>query len=334
MSERRVPARVTAILNPETGRHRAEQLESLLRNILGRQFEVAVLRSTYPGEATALARDAAPNSSIVIAVGGDGTVAEVAAGIIDTPASLAIVPTGTANVIARGLGLPINPARAARLLLRPTTRRYLDIAISGDRVALHMAGAGFDAQMVRDARRELKRVAAWLAYLPPALKHAFGPGWDFTITVDGEVIRTHARMVLVANDPVVLNPRLRIGVGVEPDDGLLDVCIFQPPNARAVLSLSLWTLLGRVNRSRHFRQLKGRDVRLDATPPAPVELDGDDAGTTPLHLRVRPGAIPIVVPARKRGNQRATKRSSSDCPSSEVDAHAVEPSSGRPHCLG
>lgn len=290
------PARATAILNPETGRRRAADLERMLQQTLERRFELTVVRSRFPGDARQLAREAACAAEVVIAVGGDGTVAEVASGIIDTSATLAIVPTGSTNVIARGLGIPLRPASAARLLLRPTKLRYLDVAVCGDRVALHMAGSGLDALMMRDANRSLKRLAAWVAYVPPALRHLAGQSWRFDLTIDGVSSQYDAGMVLVANGSFVLNQWFPVGRDIRPDDGVLDVLIFAPPHRLASVSMVLWLIAGRVFQSRHFIQLRGSSVRIAADPAAPVEIDGDYIGETPVELSVRPGAIAFVVP--------------------------------------
>lgn len=289
--------RATAIVNPQTGRRGPDALAEMLRATLERRYALTIAETRHPNEAPALARAAAQDSDILIAVGGDGTVADVASGLLGTEAALAIVPTGSTNVIARGLGIPLNPRSAARLLLRPTERRRLDVALGGKRVMLHMAGCGFDALMMRDARRSLKRVAAWLAYVPPALKHLAGQPWNFEITLDGKTMTVDARMVLVANGSFVLGRWFEVGEDIRPDDGLLDVIIFSPRRPHEVATLCLWAALGQTARSRHVRQLRGTHVRIDATPSAPTELDGDYVGSTPLELRIEPAALQVIVPA-------------------------------------
>lgn len=259
-----------------------------------------ILRTGYPGAARDLAREAAETSDMVLAVGGDGTVADVASGLIGTNVPLAIIPTGSANAVARSLGIPLQPAAAARILLRPHATRTLDVAMTPERAVVHMAGSGYDALVMRDAQRPLKRLARWLAYLPPAVRHLTAPLTDYRITVDGETTAVAARMVLVANGAFVLDPWLRFGNDIRPDDGILDVCIYTPPTLGATISLLLWFLLGRVGRSRHARRLRGRHVLIEATPPAPIELDGDYAGSTPLEMRVCPAAIRVVVPWEPR----------------------------------
>ncbi|MDI3339223.1 MAG: hypothetical protein QJR03_01700, partial [Sphaerobacter sp.] len=198
---------------------------------------------------------------------------------------------------ARALGIPLRPPAAARLLLHPHRTRALDVAVAGGRALVHMGGSGFDALIMRGAQPSLKRIARWLAYVPPALKHLRAPEFHYRVTVDGTTEETRARMVLVANGSFVLDPWFRVGEGIRHDDGVLDVCIFTPPNFWGMITLVLWFLAGRVERSRHLRHLRGREIRIDAAPPAPVELDGDYAGTTPIELRVHPAAVQVIVPA-------------------------------------
>src|SRR5690606_18304550 len=101
--ERRLTTRprATAIINPHTGRREAHELEAMLQSTLGRVYDVRVLRTGYPGEARDLARQSAKSSDVVLAVGGDGTVADVASGLVGSNTPLAIIPTGSANAVAR-----------------------------------------------------------------------------------------------------------------------------------------------------------------------------------------------------------------------------------------
>jgi diacylglycerol kinase (ATP) len=287
----------TAILNPETGRLQTDDLERILRRILEPCYTLTIQRSKYPGEVRRLARQAADHSELVIAVGGDGTVSEVASGILETASALALVPSGSTNMTARALGIPTDPAEAARSLLGPTTRRCLDVAVDNDnRCFLHMVGVGLDALTMRDASQSLKRVVGWLAYVPPVLSHLDDQIYRYQITVDSSTIIVDARMVLIANGSFLLHPRFPVGREIRMDDGLLDVCIFTPPDFASAAAVAGWFALGRVDWSRHFLQYTGKAVRIESDPPAPIEFDGDFVGMTPLDVRVRPSAIPIVVP--------------------------------------
>lgn len=297
MTER---TRAIAIMNPNTGRLPADKIAWFIGKLLEQSYDVEFQYSTYGGEEKRLASEAAdqPDVKLVIAVGGDGTVAHVAAGIIDKQIDMAIIPNGSTNVVARGLGIPGDPFRATRALQRDMAPRWIDVGVSGDRVILHMAGSGLDSLMFRDTRPAMKRFFAWLAYVPPALKHLGIRPWRFQITVDGQEFETDARMVLVANGSFVVNPRFEVGRDIKIDDGYLDLLVFRPPNVAASLSLAGWITLGKAHRSRYVYQIKARSLRIDSKPPAPVEFDGDYVGETPFEVEVRPRALHIMVPSR------------------------------------
>jgi len=220
----------------------------------------------------------------------------VAGAVIGTGKPVAIIPTGSTNVIARNLGIPLKPRKAIELLLSETKLRTLDAAVSGERVMLHMAGSGLDAIVMRNATRSLKRVAAWMAYVPPMLANLTRARWRFELTLDGEQLTCNAGMILVANGGFVLRPRFPAGDNIAADDGYLDVCIFTPDGLLQAWSVICWLVLGRIQRSRHMRQIRVRTVSIKAQPPAPVELDGDFAGFTPLEMRILPAAVHFLVP--------------------------------------
>lgn len=287
----------TAILNPHTGRRSAEDVEAILREVLSAHLRLTIVRTRRPGDAIGLGRAAARHSDFVIAVGGDGTVSEVAAGLLGSNTKLAIIPTGSTNVIARSFNIPNEPRRAARSLLGTLKTRTIDAIQVEDRIALHMVGCGFDALMMEDAVPMLKRTTAWFAYVPAAIKHMSGRPWTFQITVDDRQISTDAKMVLVANGAFVLDPRFEVGRGIRPDDGILDVIVFTPPNLAAATEIASRLAIGRIERSSYVRQYTGKHVRIESEPPAPVECDGDVIGVTPVTLDIIPAAVTLLVPA-------------------------------------
>jgi diacylglycerol kinase (ATP) len=286
----------TAILNPTTGRRGADEVESLLHEVLSQHMRLTIVRTRRAGDAISLGRAAARQSDLVIAVGGDGTVSEVANGMLGSNARLAIIPTGSTNVIARSFNIPNEPRRAARALLGELESKTIDVIRLENRFALHMVGCGFDAQMIGDAVPTLKRAAAWMAYVPAAIKHVTGSPWTFTITIDGRTISTVAKMVLVANGAFVLDPRFEVGRGIRSDDGLLDVIVFTPPNLAATTEIASRLATGRIDRSQYVRQFKGKHIRIESDPIAPVECDGDVVGMTPVEMDILPAALTLLIP--------------------------------------
>jgi YegS/Rv2252/BmrU family lipid kinase len=300
MSDRMV---ATAILNPNTGRRGADEIEALMREVLAPHMDLTIVRTRRAGDAVSLGRAAARESDHVIAVGGDGTVNEVANGMLTGRAQLAIIPTGSTNVVARSFGIPNEPRFAARALLGNVQPKSIDvIRMDNNRIALHMIGSGFDAQMMGDAVPMLKRAAAWMAYVPAALKHVTGSNWSFNITVDDQTVSTIAKMVLVANGGFVLDPRFEVGTNIRSDDGLLDVIVFNPPNLAATTEIASRIAIGQVDRSQYVQQYTGKHVRIESDPSAPVECDGDVIGSTPVEMRIVPAALTVLVPVSERGD--------------------------------
>jgi diacylglycerol kinase (ATP) len=259
-----------------------------------RRLEVRTVRSS--DEAVAAARDAASSAGTVIAVGGDGTVSDVATGMLGTDAVLGIVATGSTNIVARGLGIPASPEAAIRLLAGTHRVRAIDVGRCGDRCFLHMAGAGFDAEIFRGTSRSLKRSLGWLAYLPAAARALRTAPALVRVTVDGTVLTTRSPLVLVANGGAIVTPALALYPDITVDDGWLDILVFStvtPPQIVAALGL---TGLRRLHRSPHVRRLRGREVRIEADPPLPIQLDGDVRGETPRTMVIVPRGLKVIVP--------------------------------------
>jgi len=157
-------ANLCIIFNPAAGARRRARLYVALDVLYGLGVQFELLETSAPGDAEKLARLAAHKDRIVVAAGGDGTIAEVAAGLEGTSALLGLLPLGTANVFALEMAVPLNPKEAARaLLLGRSTCVYPGLLKRGDasdRLFIQMVGVGLDAVVVHR--------------LPPGLKRAFG----------------------------------------------------------------------------------------------------------------------------------------------------------------
>jgi diacylglycerol kinase (ATP) len=179
----------------------------------------------------------------------------------------------------------------------------VDIGQLGDgRYFALMAGAGWDAEVMSFATRELKDRWGFGAYLFAGLRRAVTPHTPttFTITVDGSSFEVRAATVIVANvgqlvyDLVPMD--LRIGPGVSFEDGLLDVCIFAPSSLTDVAAV-LWRVASRryVGDNRLI-YLQASEIRIECDPPTITQVDGDLAGYTPLVARAVPGGVKVLRP--------------------------------------
>ncbi len=292
--------RAFVVVNPAAGGARTRRVWPALREALqrlGLDFEFAV--TTGPGAATALARGAARDGwPLVVAVGGDGTVNEVVDGLTDpiegARATLGILMTGRGGDVCRNLGVPADPALAARRLVEGAEARLdLGLAEWGDRPPRHFvnaAGAGFDAVVAERARASpgsgtlpylravLESLAAHRA-VPATIQVDEAPEWSGRLTA-----------AVVANG-AHYGGGMKIAPAADPADGWLDLVVL---GELGRLELLRW--LPTVYRGRHLANPKvttrpGRTIRIAASPPVPVHVDGESAGTTPVRLSVRPGAL-------------------------------------------
>ena len=142
------------IFNPAAGARRRAKLYSALDVLYGLGIQFQLLETSARGDAEKFARMAADQGRIVVAAGGDGTIAEVAAGLAGTQALLGILPLGTANVFALEMSVPLNPREAARtLLMGRSASVYPGILKRGDltdRLFIQMVGVGLDSDYHRD----------------------------------------------------------------------------------------------------------------------------------------------------------------------------------------
>jgi YegS/Rv2252/BmrU family lipid kinase len=233
---------------------------------------------------------------MVIAVGGDGTVADVATGIHGSPAALGIVPTGSTNIGARSLGIPANPAAALALFGGSYRLRSIDVGRSDGRSFVHIAGAGFDAELFRAANPVWKRRLGWFAYFPAAVAALRLPPSEVRITTDEALLETRSPLVLIANGGSAIAPDFRIYPGIAVDDGWLDVLVFTPSTPAQIAATLGFASRQRLDRSPHVTYRRARTVTIEAAPPLLVELDGDPRGVTPRQFRVEPLALRVVTP--------------------------------------
>jgi diacylglycerol kinase (ATP) len=290
---------VLAVINPATGRRPAEDIAELLRQeSAARGITLYVEITRHPGHAVELVRNRPDLVDTIIAVGGDGTVSDVVTGAAGSPITIAIIPAGSTNMIAKDLGVPVDLHEAARVALGDGEAVSIDVAVAGDTTFIHMAGAGFDAALMRDASRALKRKIGWLAYFPPAIKHLRYPTFVVSAIIDDVEIVMTARIVLLALGSSIALPRFPVGEGIDRTDGILDVCIFNPPSLLATLSSLGWIALGHPGRSRWHHQFRGRHVILSADRPVPFEVDGDPLGTLPVDVRVSERKVQVIIPSR------------------------------------
>lgn len=298
-------ARVLLIANPAAARTRPTAVDTIMRTLRAAGWSAEVLATGGPGDARRLAEYGVAERVDVVAVfGGDGTTMQAAAALVGTDVALGVIPGGTGNLLAGNLRIPTHPARAAKALVTARPKLF-DLGRmdrpSGPQYFAVACGAGYDARVMSETLSEHKRRWGMAAYVATTLRLIREVrNAAHVITIDGVEWDANAAMVLVANCGEVIPPFIRLGAGIRPDDGLLDVIVVRADSfgqsVRAVYDL-LRTAQTGGSEDTFVGYARGREIRVETHPVQPVQLDGEPGGVTPFTVTVVPSAIKIMVPS-------------------------------------
>ncbi len=304
--------RVLSIVNPAAGRARDRNVSGAIADALSGRAEIADRRVEAADDAARWARGADREGfDLVVAAGGDGTVGQVAAGLIACRSSIpmAIVPLGTANILASAAGIPADPDKALDLL-RTGVPVSFDAGqlVDRNRFFLISAGVGHPGRVMAAADGRLKSRFGMLAYVIAAVRDLRRLRNErFEVESDGELHVLGAHSLLVINFGDLGWMGLTLGPS-DPQDGMLEIGAIRSPSV-AGYALALHDLIRRRHYgSRHLRYLRGRRFTIRTARPVPVEVDGDPAGTTPVTVQVIPQAVRILVPAGSSSRTGAEER--------------------------
>ncbi len=287
------------LVNPISGRRSgADAVDRFRAALEGSDLSCRVRPTQAAGDAALFAREEAERgTAIVVAAGGDGTVNEVASGLLEAPESptaLALLPRGTSNLVARHLGVPLVPEGAARAL-RDGTPTPMDVGIANGRVFLACVGVGWDAHVVERLSARRKGNIGFHSYAIPIVQAVRGYRQQpmRVETVDGDVAEGVLTLVLNTRPYAAL---FTPAPAASTRDGLLDVLVLR---RGAILDLARWALRavqGRLVDDHGATYLRTRSLRIEADAPLPFQRDGDVGGTTPVDILVRPGALRVIRP--------------------------------------
>jgi YegS/Rv2252/BmrU family lipid kinase len=294
-----VSKRIHVVINPAAGQ--PEPILHILNSVFRQadvQWDVSITREF--GDATRLARQAAQGGAdIVVAYGGDGTVMEVANGLVGTKVPLGVVPGGTGNVLSIELDIPQASDEAAQLLVSPDAQtQKVDVGQSGEKVFLLRAYVGFDAQRIQLTTREMRDRYGRMAYLIAALKAIpESKAIPYRLTLDNEDVECEGFTCIVQNAGNMGVPGLSLVPDVSISDGLLDVIVIH-----GLDPLSLASALGSIADTPldpdRFHHWQAREITIATDSPQTVIGDGEAWGATPITIEVLPGAVRTIGPSR------------------------------------
>ena len=303
------------VFNPNAGS--AERVE-VLRELVEKNGRIELCRTEARGDAADLAAKAVKDGrQFVLAAGGDGTVSEVVAGLMDAREQdktrpmpvLLVIPMGTGNDLRRTFDLPEEPAEALALLDAGETRPLdvirwtLDPHDGGETKrgwCVNVAAGGFAAKLKQVLTPEVKKAWGPLAYGRAALGSAgeLVPH-EMTFTVDGGPPQTASIMNVVAANARFAGGGIEVAPHADPSDGLIELVAASPGKWTEMVSVTARLLAGELDESKHVFRVPAKTLVLEGNPPLPFNIDGDFAGEGRLSLEIVPGPLQILVPKPK-----------------------------------
>lgn len=292
------PEKILFIINPISGGKDKEGIKNLIFNELrASDFDVHLRITEYAGHAMALAAWAvAEEFDVVVAVGGDGTLNEVAGQLVGTNIPVGIIPYGSGNGLARHLKIPLNASKALRTI-KEGIRISMDTGALNGRPFFNMAGVGLDAKIAHIFATNKKR--GFKNYIKLALKELVGlEPTRYQIIVDGQFYHEDIYFVSIANSPQFGND-MNIAKDATVRDGLFDVCIFN--------AFPLWmvpwygvAMKLKILKSKHLKIVQGKKIEIVGDATFYAHTDGEAflveerAG-----IEMFPLSLHIIVPKSK-----------------------------------
>jgi len=294
--------KATLIANPKTGRYGSRRLRPI-QDVASRLESLGIKIDLHltggPGEATEIATRVAHNGgSDVIVAGGDGTINEAIQGLAGTTARLAIIPRGTANVLARELGLPLDDEQAVAVAAQGNSRNiYLGLAIDetthARRHFVLMAGIGLDASVVGGVQPSLKKRIGKGAFWISGLSHL--ASWNpqpFILEINGsKYTATFAAIGKAAK----YGGDLAITPGARLDQREFEICIIQTRSRLRYLHLLSYAMRNGMPRNIPEVQFVNA-LTVKAHGDAPVQVDGELIGHLPMRFEIAPHSLKVIVP--------------------------------------
>lgn len=288
--------RLVFIVNPKSGVQKKNNiLEVIEENIDTSKFDYSIEFTNEPGHATEISQSqVAAGADIVVAVGGDGSVNEVARGLIHSKAVLGIIPAGSGNGLANFLKIPTNYKKALDVINQINTTK-IDTGSINDKLFVSIAGIGFDGLIARKFIESKRR--GFLSYLRIVSEEypTYKPK-KYKIVYNGKEIKTRALFIAFANSDQ-FGYGTAIAPGARIDDGLLDVCIAAKPaiiDLPVLASLLYWR---KIDKSKYLELFKAKEIQVQSKKKRWVNIDGESMKLDKkLVIKVHPGSLNIIVP--------------------------------------
>jgi YegS/Rv2252/BmrU family lipid kinase len=271
--------KILFIINPISGGHKKEKIIYSIPKILdNNRFEISISRTQFAGHATEIAKNAVKNNvDIVVAVGGDGTINEVASPLVNSKTALGIIPCGSGNGLARDLGISLKYKKALQqineLIIKP-----IDVGVCNNQLFISVAGIGFDAKVAHDFNRGKKR--KFLGYAWAILKDfCFAKDQNFEIELEDEIIIDKFFFITIANCSQ-WGYNVKVAPEAKLEDGIFHVVLCKKPSFFLIIPFGISVLLKKIVSSKYCIIKTSKKIKLYSETKLFYHIDGDAKGVT------------------------------------------------------
>lgn len=288
--------KILFIINPVSGGRSLKKIpEQIKAGIDASMYQFEIKYTETAGHARFIATEAVnQKTDIIVAVGGDGTMNEVASCLIHSDSLLGIIPVGSGNGLARHLGIPLSVNRAIKLI-NGGHYQMIDTATVNEKPFISIAGVGYDALIARKFAGSKKRgfsnylrivVQTFIKYKPK----------KYQINIDGNRIKTRALFISFANSNQ-FGYQAQIAPKAKLNDGLLDICIVQKPGLFEMPLIANLVLLKMIDKSPHVKIIPAKEVIIERKKRKYVNIDGEALKMgKKLEIKIVPSSLKVIIP--------------------------------------
>lgn len=292
------PKQIAFIINPIAGRKKSGNIAE----IIGKNLELAQWDPTFyytenPGHGTNIVKEIIKEGiTTIVAVGGDGTINEVASACVNKPVKLGVIPRGSGNGLARELKIPISPARAISCINKDFTSK-IDVGYINGKSFFCTCGTGFDAKIGHKFAKNSKR--GFLTYVKITILEYFKfKPKKLKIVIDDDKIKRKVFLITIANAKQYGNNAF-IAPDAKLDDGYFDICILKPFPWYKSAFLGIRLFNGTINKSKYLEITRAKKIVLPKKKKFKFHIDGEPCVFKgPVTIEMQPLALNVISPER------------------------------------
>jgi YegS/Rv2252/BmrU family lipid kinase len=283
------------IINPISGENnKVKLIKSIPKIVDSSKFDISITHTKHAGEAIRIAKKAVEaNTDIIGAVGGDGTVNEIASQLVNTDTALTIVPLGSGNGLAHDLGIPLNYKKAIQQI-KTLRIKQIDVGVCNHQYFFSLIGVGFDAKVAYDYNRRKKR--RFLGYFWAICKNYFNYKEEYyEIDLENEKITDKFFFINIANSSQ-WGYNVKVAPNAKLDDGIFTVNLCKKPSFFYIIPFAIKLLLGRIDTSKYVTLKTSNTISIEKKKKIFYHIDGDAKGIScQFNIKILHKALHVIM---------------------------------------